>query len=92
MFDIRGQVQFTNSTRTIHRLLLDLLPIKQLCITKVSLQCDMHSKVQHMQRNMHLEVHHLMMLCIRGVNLLFLCYFMFEFIVVNPDVVLGQIC
>ena len=37
-----------------------LLRSKNLCITKVSLQRDLRSKVQH-----------LMMLCIRGVNQLF---------------------
>ena len=57
-------------------------------IAKVSLQPDLRSKVQHLQRDLHLEVQHLMMLCMCGVPF---CYFTFEFIVVNPDVVLGQI-
>ena len=48
-----------------------ILVAKHLCVTKVSLQCDFRSKVQHLQRDLHQEVQHLMMLSIRGVGLLF---------------------
>ena len=46
------------------------LNLKHLCVTKVSLQRDLRSKAQHLQRDMCLEVH-LMTLCIHSSLLLF---------------------
>ena len=47
---------------------------KHSCSTKVCKKkaLGLRSKVQHLQRDLHLKVQHLMMLCIRGVGLLFL--------------------
>ena len=38
------------------------LQVKHLCIAMFSLQCDLRSKIQHLQRDICLEVKHLMML------------------------------
>ena len=57
----------TEFTHCTHDLLLHL---KHSCITKVPLKCDLCSKAQHLQRDVRLEVQHLMMLCIRSVGLL----------------------
>ena len=57
---------------TIHKLYTWFAPSFETSVHhKISVQRDLRSKVQHMQRNLHLEVQHLMMLCTRGVNLLF---------------------
>ena len=67
--------------------------LKHSCITKVSLERDLHWKVQHLQHDFCLEVKNLIMFCIRGVCLLFSFVILhLNIIDVKPDVVLGQTC
>ena len=61
ILDICDHVQFTHCTRDL------LQHLKHSCITKVSLQRDLRSKVQHLQRGLR----NLMMVCTRCVSLLF---------------------
>ena len=57
---------------TIHKLYTRFAPaFKDSCTTNVSLQRDLLSKVQRLQRDLHMEVQYLMMLCIPGVSLVF---------------------
>ena len=65
VLDIRGCVQFTHCIRDL------LLHLKIHALQRFLLQRDLRSKVRHLQRDIHLEVQHMMMLCIRGVSLLF---------------------
>ena len=44
-----------------------LLHIKHSCMTKVSLQRDLHSKVRHLQCDLRLQVQHLMLLYLSNV-------------------------
>ena len=60
--------------------IVDLIyPTKHSCNVEVSLQRGMRSKVQHVQRDLPLEIQHLMMLCIRGVSVLFSFLFHVDF-------------
>ena len=87
VFGICGHIQFAHCTLNL------LLYLKHLFITKVSLERDLRWKVQHLQHDLCLEVKNLIMLCIRGVCLLFSFVILhLNIIDVKPDVVFGQTC